>query len=185
MSHTHQDLPAIEEVRQANRLFLDFLRLRPQVAVAHFGLSPAAAASLAGASPQQIDRAADFPRALFRLRLPPVAPDAELDAQRLAAAPDRRVLQITLLQSAWTLSRTSPYSARLLLRLDEASILRLRGAELRDILLMSLANDVLHAEFDHLDGIWQQLLNESRPELRRRLLLIGLQPELSAQPAPG
>ena len=107
-----------------------------------------------------------------------------LDGRELASAPDRRVLQISLLQSAWTLCRTSGYSARLLLRLDDAAIVRFRQAELRDVLLMSVANDLLQAAFDDFDWIWQELLSESRPECRRRLLLLGLQPDLALVPAP-
>jgi hypothetical protein len=183
MSSMQPTFQAIEEVRQANRLFLEFLRSRPALATEHFHLSRAVADALLAASQIEIDRAASFPRALFRLQLPRMAPGAVLDAHELAAAPDRRVLQIALLQSAWTLCRTSGYSARLLLRLDDDAIARFRHAELRDVLLMSLANDVLHAAFDELDWIWRELLTETRPELRRRLLLLGLQPDLSLVPA--
>jgi hypothetical protein len=179
MSPAHPTLPALDEIRQANRLFLDFLSSRPRVAIDHFSLSPAVTDALATASAEQIDRAAEFPRALFRLTLPPEVPGAVLDARELAAAPDRRVLQISILQSAWVLCRTSGYSARLLLRFDDPAIDRLRHAELRDILLMSLGNDILHAAFDELDWVWKELLTEARPEQRRRLLLLGLQPELA------
>jgi hypothetical protein len=183
MSTAMTPLPGMEELRQANRLFLDFLRSRPGLATGHFGLSQSVTQTLLAASPDQIDRAARFPRALFRFRLPQDEPGAVLDAAELMAAPDRRVLQISLLQSAWTLSRSSGYSARLLLRLDDADIIRFRRAELRDILLMSLANDLLLAAFDDPDWIWNDLLSETRPEQLRRLLLLGLQPDLSLIPA--
>jgi hypothetical protein len=178
MSRQALTLPALEEVRQANRLFLDFLRQRPRDATEYFGLSPAVNAALAAATPEQIERAAAFPRALFRLDLPLDVPGAVLDAQELAAAPDRRVLQISILQGAWTLCRTSGYSARLLLRLDDEAVDSLRHAELREVVLLALGNDILHAAFDEFDWIWKELLTETRPEQRRRLLLLGLQPDL-------
>jgi hypothetical protein len=184
MSPAKPSFWALEELRQANCLFLDFLRSRPALASQCFGLSQAVTEALLAASKAQVERAAGFPRALFRLSLPPEVPGQVLDGRELASAPDRRVLQISLLQSAWTLCRTSGYSARLLLRLDDAAIVRFRQAELRDVLLMSVANDLLQAAFDDFDWIWQELLSESRPECRRRLLLLGLQPDLALVPAP-
>jgi hypothetical protein len=50
---------------------------------------------------------------------------------------------------------------------------------MRDILQMSMSEHALRVAFDELDWIWNQLLTESRPECRQRLLLLGLQPDLS------
>jgi len=183
MSPRQPTLPAIEEVRQANALFLEFLRSRPGLATDYFGLSPVVVAALRSATREQIERAAAFPRALFRVAVPLEAADAAFDTGELKRAPDRCVLQISLLQTAWTLCRTSGYCARLLLGLDDRSIDRFRHAELRDVLRLSLGTDVLHAAFDELDWIWQELLTEQRPDKRQRLLLLGLQPELSLGPA--
>jgi hypothetical protein len=179
MSHSEPPFPALDQVRQLNRLFLEFLRSRPVIASEEFGLSPAATEPLCTASPPQIARAANFPRALFRLRLPPAIPGAVLDPLGQARDTGRRVLQLTLLQSAWHLCRPSGYAARLLLRLTDADIRRLREAEMQDIVEWSLADNLVRAAFDDLDWIWRKLLTESRPEQRRRLALIGLQPDFS------
>lgn len=176
---------ALEEIRQANQLFLEFLRVRPGIATAHFGLSPAASELLGRATPAQLGRAADFPRALFRLCLPDPATVRAAAPIDLDRGSGRCVLQVALLQAAWNLCRTSGYSARLLLRLPDEDIRRLRGAELREILQLAHGNQVLRAAFDELDWIWRQLLTESRPEQRRRLLLIGLQPDPAPRPATG
>ena len=182
MSQFDSAIPSIDEIRQLNRLFLAFLRERPTVATDRFGLASGAANLLRDASPQQIDRAASFPRALFRLCLPtttstvtgPVVP---------ARGSGERVLQLVLLHSARNLCRMSGYSARLLLRFSDDDVSRLRAAEVDEIVAMSLTDDVVRAAFDDLDWIWHELLTEARPEYRRRLLLIGFQPEFLLQPA--
>jgi hypothetical protein len=53
------------------------------------------------------------------------------------------------------------------------------------ILEMSRAPDVVRAAYDDLGWIWQELIVESRPERRQRLLLLGLQPDFSMQVARG
>ena len=183
MLRSDPPLPALDEIRQLNRLFLGFVRERPAVAIDRFGLSSNAAGLLEKASPGQIDRAANFPRALFRLRLPQAAADCVMDPRELACESGERVLELVLLHSARSLSRMSGYAARLLLRLTDYEVSRLRVAEVAEVVSMSLADDVLLAAFDDLDWIWQELLTEGRPEYRRRLLLIGLQPDFSIQPA--
>lgn len=185
MSSNPPPLPGIDELRQANRLFLDFLRLRPAVACTRFGLSAAASELLGRASPRQIDRAAGFPRALFRLALPSRGQGAVGDPLGATGDPGDHALKLTLLLSARTLCRTSAYSARLLLRLADEEIGALRGAELRDILALSHGEGILSAAFDVPDRIWPTLLTESRPEQRRRLFLIGLQPDPQIHRAPG
>ena len=183
MSRSNPPIPALDEIRQLNRLFLGFLRERPTVATDRFGLSSRAAGLLTNASPRQIDRAACFPRALFRLCLPPAATSAVMDPLALAHGSGERVLELVLLHSARNLSRMSGYAARLLLRLSDGDVIRLRAAEVDEIVAMSLVEHVVHAAFDQLDWIWQELLTEARPEYRRRLVLIGLQPDFLLRPA--
>jgi hypothetical protein len=96
-----------------------------------------------------------------------------------------RILQLALLLNAWNLTRTSGYSARLLLRLDDATIRRLRESEMEGILEMSRGASVVRAAYDDLGWIWQELIVEARPERRQRLLLLGLQPDFSLQIARG
>ncbi|HUF73377.1 MAG TPA: hypothetical protein VMR74_10810 [Gammaproteobacteria bacterium] len=185
MSTTEPSLPAIDEVRELNRLFLAFLRERPGAAAERYGLSPLATELITYATPDQIRRAASFPRALFRIHLPTPSAGSVMDPLTLARGSGERVLELVLLHSARNLSRISGYAARLLLRLDDNAVNRLRTAEVDEIISMSLADNVVHAAFDDLAWIWRELLHEARPEYRRRLLLIGFQPDLSLQPAIG
>jgi hypothetical protein len=185
MSYSEMPLHGIDEVRQSNRLFLGYLRSRPEIATTHFALPAAAADLLRQATAEQVDRAADFPRALFRLNLPAAAPGGVLDSLSLSHESGLRILQLALLLNAWNLTRLSGYSARLLLRLDDAGIRQFRGSEMAGILEMSRAPDVVRAAYDDLGWIWQELIVESRPERRQRLLLLGLQPDFSMQVARG
>jgi hypothetical protein len=184
---SRQDLPlqGIDEVRQSNRLFLGYLRSRPEVATAHFGLPVVAAELLRQASAEQVDQAADFPRALFRIHLSAAEPTRIMDSLSLAHESGLRILQLALLLNAWNLTRVSGYSARLLLRLDDASIRQFRGSEMAGILEMSRAGGVVRAAYDDLGWIWKELITEERPERRQRLLLLGLQPDFSVQLARG
>jgi hypothetical protein len=181
MSHQEPPLHGIDELRQSNRLFLGYLRSRPDIATSHFGLPVAAAELLRQATADQVDQAADFPRALFRVSLPARAPTEVMDSLCLAHESGLRILQLALLLNVWSLTRTSGYSARLLLRLDDASIRRFRDSEIEGILEMSRGADVVRAAYDDLGWIWQELIVEARPERRQRLLLLGLQPDFSLQ----
>lgn len=184
---SHQELPVhgIDEVRQSNRLFLGYLRSRPDIATSHFGLPAAATELLRRAAPEQVELAANFPRALFRVRLPASGPSAVMDSLSLMHESGLRILQLALLLNTWNLARSSDYSARLLLRLDDTSIRRLREVEMGNILELSRGADVVRAAYDDLGWIWQEIIVEARPERRQRLLLLGLQPDVSRQVARG
>ena len=176
MTPMEPPIEAVGEVRQLNRIFLEFLRDQPAGVATRFRLSSRAAALLQSAAPDQIERAASFPRALFGLSLPPlvVGPVPGLPAP----ASRERVVQLVLLHSARNLSRMSGYWARLLLRLDDSAVQRLRAADVSDIVSMSEADGVLSAAFGILDRVLPELLAEPRPEHWRRLLLLGFQPEV-------
>ena len=185
MSHPGAPLHGIDELRQSNRLFLGYLRSRPEIAVSHFGLPAAVAGLLRQATAEQVDQAADFPRALFRVSLPAIEPPLVMDSLSLTHESGLRVLQLALLLNAWSLTRISGYSARLLLRLDDASIRRFRESGIEGILEMSRGAEVVRAAYDDLGWIWQELIVEARPERRQRLLLLGLQPDFALPNARG
>jgi hypothetical protein len=178
-------ISALDEVRQLNRLFLGFLRERAAVAAENYGLPIPAQALLEQASSAQIDAAASFPRALFRLCLPAKAGGAVHDPAVSERDAGEQVLRLVLLNAARNFSRMSGYSARLLLRLTDDEVIRLRTAEVDEVVAMSRAAGVVRAAFDDLGWLWRELLTEDRPEYRRRLLLLGLQPDFSIQPVTG
>lgn len=176
MSPTEPPNEAVAEIRQLNRLFLDFLRDQGPGSVERFGLSARAAEILSRADQQQIERAAGFPRALFGLGLAPVSAAAVPD---LAATSNReQVVALVLLHSARNLARMSGYWARLLLRLNDDSVQQLRAATVEQIVALSAADGVVTAAFGVLDRVLPELLEEPHPERWRRLLLLGFQPDI-------
>jgi len=169
----------LDEVRQLNAMFLTFLRESSSSELERFGLNAHAIQLIRGAGQTELERAAGFPRALFRLHLP--APSsAALEGQPSLDRESRaRVLALVLLQSARSLSRSSGYWGRLLLRLRDHEVDRLRAAEVDEIVALSRRAGVVRAASGSNDWIWPELLTEERPEVRRRLLLIGFQPDLA------
>lgn len=176
MSPTEPPIEAVAEVRQLNRLFLEFLRDQAPGSLEAFGLSSRAAGLLRLAESRQIERAASFPRALFGLSLAPAA--AESPPVLGATSNREQVVTLVLLHSARNLARISGYWARLLLRLDDDSVQRLRGADVEDIVAMSAVDGVVSAAFGVLDRVLPELLAEPHPERWRRLLLLGFQPDI-------
>ena len=169
----------LDEVRQLNAMFLQFLRDLSDCELEKLGLSAHAVDAIRRAGQDELDRAARFPRALFRLHLPTAEPETVSERATLARDSRTRVLSLVLLHSARNLSRSSGYWARLLLWLHDDEVDRLRAADVAEIVTLSLSDDVVRAASDASDWIWRELLTEDRPEYRRRLLLIGFQPELA------
>jgi hypothetical protein len=171
----------LEEVRELNRLFLEFLRTRACAGEDCLGLGRRTLSLLASAAPARLDAAAEFPRALFRLRLGQVGPVRVLDPCAEAGERLRQALQLTILHSAWNMSRRSAYGALLFLGLDDAQVRRLRMMPLSDLPAMSATSDLIGCGFLEAPWLWRELLTETRPESRRQLLLIGLQPQLDVR----
>jgi hypothetical protein len=81
------------------------------------------------------------------------------------------------------MSRQSPYAARLFLGLEEQDLRALRATTLSELPRLSASGQLLTCAFPDSVRLWQKLLTETRPESRRQLLLIGLQPR-GAAPIP-
>jgi hypothetical protein len=169
----------VEEIRALNRLFLDTLQTRARVGEECLGLGRAAVALLSKAPPACLELLAAFPRALFQLCLSPTRSLRVMDPDvRSAGQPSRQALQLTILHSAWSMSRHSPYAARLFLGLEEQDLRALRATTLSDLPRLSASGQLVTCAFTDSARLWQKLLTETRPESRRQLLLIGLQPRL-------
>jgi hypothetical protein len=176
-----EPLPAGEdfaEVRSLNRLFVDFLADRARRGAHCMGLDRSAASALRAAEPRSLETLAAFPRALFQVLVPrggvPRIADMRVDTVDVS----HYVLQVTILHSAWTLSRRNPYLARLLLGLEDRDVRELRTLDLADIPAHCAASETVVCAFAQHAWLWPKLLTESRPEARRQLLLLALQPRI-------
>ena len=173
----------LDEVQELNRLFLEFLQTRARASDDCLGLGRRVAGLLQTAAAARLDAMAAFPRALFRLESHQAESPPILDPGADVGARSRQALQLTILHSAWNMSRRNAYGARLFLGLDEAHIRRLRIMPLSELPAMSAYGGVVTCGFLEAPWLWKELLTEMRPESRRQLLLIGLQPQVYGRPA--
>jgi hypothetical protein len=166
------------EIRALNRLFVDFLAARARRGDPCLGLNRAVASVLRGAEPGSLEALAAFPRALFQIHVPRGRVARIADLQIATVDVSRYAMQVTILHSAWTLSRRNPYLARLLLGLEDHDVRDLRTLDLADIPAYCAAGETVICAFAQYAWLWRKLLTESRPEARRQLLLIALQPRV-------
>lgn len=185
------DSPAgdpLDDISALNQLFVDFLRSAPREERQWVGLPDDVALLLQAGGSACIGALTAFPRALFELRLPAEQMPAVRDPV-LATPSHQALLQLSILNGAVNLSRRKPFAARLFLGLDERDVRRLRILTPAELLGLAAAKGVLTCAFSASAWLWRSLLTETRPEARRQLLLIAMQPRLPthapAAPAAG
>jgi hypothetical protein len=167
----------LHQVQELNRAFLALLQSRARQRRYCLGLPPSAHAGLAATSGASIESAAVFPRALFDLRvggpgLQPAEAAADFDGAE-------QHLCFCVLLAARQTSRQSAYHARLLFGLTSGDVERLRASPLADLQQLAGLPGVLQCAFCDRAWFWPQLFTATRPELRRQLTLMALQPCLA------
>ena len=177
---TTRVLEHLQQVQELNRAFLGLLQSRAREQRSCLGLPTVVLPPLRVATSELLDACARFPRALFRLaldsrsRVPPsptggVNDDAE------------HGLCLSILLAMRHTSRQSSYQARLLLGLESAEIEGLSALPLPNLQRLACAPGLLQCAFGDCRWFWPALLTATRPEIRRQLMLMALQPR--AQPA--
>jgi hypothetical protein len=167
-----------EQVHELNRVFLRFLQASVRDAADLLDLPAGAREPLSAASQPLLDAVAEFPRALFRLSLDPRASGGPREPLKTRAESLRHSVNLTILLCAWTFSRQSVYQARLLLGLESRTIAELRSLQLTSLQQLALGPRIVLCAFPAREWLWVELFKETRPEARRRLALIALQPGL-------
>ena len=171
-------LDQLQQVHELNRAFLALLQARARQARPSFGMPAAARALIAAASGPLLDGVACFPHALFHLELgsSPRVAHADRDPDFDEAEHD---LCLLILLAARHTSRLSAYQARLLFGLAGPAVERLCTAPLADLQRLASLPGVLACAFRERQWFWQGLLTATRPELRRQLTLMALQPGIA------
>lgn len=177
MSIEARSFEDLDHVRELNRLFLSFLHTRAHERLDCLGLNETTVATLRSASAETLDRLADFPCALFRLKVGALRARVA-DASRFQVDPAQLSLQSGILNGVWHLVRRSAYSAQLYLAMSDAEVRLLRTMPLLDLSRLALSVDLIGCAFRTSEWVWIELLTETRPEYRRCLLLVGMQPKL-------
>ena len=171
-------LDQLHQVHELNRAFLGVLQSRLQDRRSCLGLPASAHAAVAAAAGPLLDGVAAFPRALFRMGLGARAwPACAEDAANFDEA--EHDLCLSILFAARHTSRHSGYQARFLFGLEAADVERLRASPLAELQQHACAPGVLKCAFAEHHWFWQQLFTTTRPELRRQLTLMALQPNLA------
>ncbi len=164
-------LDQLPQVHELNRAFLGLLQTRVRQQGACLGLPSAAQPVLAAAGPAAIEAMALFPRVLFQLRLGvrPSGARVELDEAE-------HELCLLALHAARQMSRHSAYQARLLFGLEAAAVQQLCIAQLTALQQLAAVPGILQCAFRERRWFWEGLFTATRPEVRRQLTLMALQP---------
>ena len=170
-------LDQLHQVHELNRAFLGLLQVRLQGGRPCLGLPAPAHAVVTAAAGPVLDGVAEFPRALFRLgqgaRTWPACSDAAVDFDEA-----EHRLCLSILFAARHTCRHSSYQARLLFGLEAADVERLQASPLAELQQHACAPGMLKCAFVEHHWFWHQLFT-TRPELRRQLTLMALQPSLA------
>jgi hypothetical protein len=172
-------LDQLQQVHELNRAFLGLLQSRArQEPRAILGLPPAVRPVIAAASTSLLDGVACFPRALFQLELDVAARAGRAEPGAAAADFDEAEhdLCLSILLAARHTSRQSAYQARLLFCLAAPKVERLSAAPLAELQRLACVPGVLGCAFRDRRWFWHGLFTATRPELRRQLTLMALQP---------
>jgi hypothetical protein len=172
-------LDQLQQVHELNRAFLGLLQSRArQEPRGILGLPPAVRPVIAAASAPLLDGVACFPRALFQLELDVPARARRAEPTHAVADFDEAEhdLCLLILLAARHTRRQSAYQARLLFCLPTAKVERLSTAPLADLQQLAGIPGVLGCTFHDRQWFWHGLFTATRPELRRQLTLMALQP---------
>lgn len=178
MPVTSHQIP-LEQIYELNRLFLRYLQSCKREEVLTLGLPQKAVAPLQAASSGQLEAAAEFPRALFQLVLDEPSRARAKGVADIGSLP-ARTLELTIAYCAWTTSRESTYHARLFFGFCSEMIHALRTTPLSELPSIAVTSVRIVCAFQEAEWLWRQLFLETRPEARRQLVLVALQPPLGA-----
>ncbi|MEO8463876.1 MAG: hypothetical protein ABI640_00915 [Gammaproteobacteria bacterium] len=172
-------LEHLEPVHELNRSFLGFLQSRARVERDCLGLPATAHPPLRAADGTLLDNVAQFPHALFQIRCDSVGGVGQTGAVVAERDAPYHELALSILLAARHASRQSPYQAQFLLGLGVVQIELMRSLPLPDLARLAAGPDVVQCAFTDQDRLWHGILTDTRPESRRQLALVALQPGLA------
>ena len=167
----------LQQVHELNRAFLGMLQTRARLRRPCLGLPALSHAPLAGADGPLLDAAAVFPRALFQVEAARqqgrgTDATAELDEAE-------HDLCFSILFAARQTSRQSPYEAQLLFGLGRGDIEHFRISGLAELRRLAGTPGAVQCAFQDRHWLWHGLFTATRPEVRRQLALMALQPRVT------
>jgi hypothetical protein len=179
LTATLAGLEHLQQVQELNLAFLGLLQGRLGEPRPCFGLPAVARPALKHAQPEMLEIAACFPRALFYLYVA-ATPARERPDAAIHLDDAEHDLVLSMLFTVRHASRQSPYQARLLFGLEEPDLDVFRRFPLTDLQRLAATPGVLQCACRDRHWLWQGLFTATRPELRRQLTLMALQPGVDA-----
>ena len=184
MPYEPPDSDQLEEIQELNLLFLIYLRSSAREGGDCLGLPAGSATTLRELSSAALEVIAAFPRSLFILDLDNLtAAREQLILSRTALDQSRQALALTVLHSAWNMSRQRDFQARIFLRLSAVATRRLRTIALSELPLLAATPSLLGCAFPGARSLWATLISGTDTEMPRALKLIALHPDVAIRPA--
>ena len=184
MPYEPPDSDQLEEIQELNLLFLIYLRSSAREGGDCLGLPAGSATTLRELSSAALEVIAAFPRSLFILDLDNLtAAREQLILSRTALDQSRQALTLTVLHSAWNMSRQRDFQARIFLRLSAVATRRLRTIALSELPLLAATPSLLGCAFPGARSLWATLISGTDTEMPRALKLIALHPDVAIRPA--
>ena len=171
----HQD--ELAEIRELNHLFLILLQRRARQGGQCLGLPASVSCRIRDASPAVIRGLSSFPRALFILNLDCVeAPGGHVEVSTDSLSQARHALALTILLTAWNMTRQRDFQARMFLGLSGREAVLLRKLPLSELHRLAPMPELLRCAFGDAGKLWTSLLHHAAGGLPPALHLVGLQP---------
>lgn len=165
----------VQALRELNRAFLTFLQQRARGGAVELGFPRSAEGLLRTASNALLDALAEFPSPLFRLELD--RPTDGSSVQRLQSEADCH-LGSAVLHTVRSTARQSAYHAQVLFGLQAAEVARCRALTFDELRLLACSPGLIRCAHAERPWLWHALLGAVRPEERRQIALIALQPQV-------
>lgn len=177
---TPANLDHLQQVQELNRAFLGLLQARVREQRYCFGLPEAGRTALHQASVELLDAVALFPGALFGLDPTPSSPRRGFG---VVSGHDQAEhdLSLFVLLAARDASRQSTYQARLLFGLSALEVTTLARLSFSEVQRFASEPRLLQCAFTDRPWFWPGIFTATRPELRRQLMLMALQPRVALE----
>lgn len=174
----------LADLRELNRLFLAYLRVRACDGQACLGLSRRVIRSLCAVDPTELDRVAELPTALFRLHIDQVVGGGPFSVPECPTQQMHVALALQILNSARHLARSHAFEARMFLHVSATGVRQLRTMPLSRLPSLARSPDILSCAFADGGLTWPALIRDDEPDAARMMILIALQPELPPAGSP-
>jgi hypothetical protein len=176
--HTTSLEDQFQTLRELNRAFLGLLQQRTRGDTGALEMPHGAEPLVRTAPVALLDALAEFPGPLFRLDLTGTAEPTDLPRTQGLLTEAEYHLGSSILHAVRATARQSAYHAQVLFGLLPAEVERCRALTFEELRRLAGSPGLIRCAHAERPWLWHALLSAVRPEERRQLALIALQPEV-------